>query len=302
LASQIDNAAHTVLNNLPTKPPALSDADWTKAKNQIVDIAYGALASAAVAKKDMPAAEDAYKTSLTNDPTQGGVSAAYAKLLYEEKKIPQALFEYARAGSYDGPGALPDAAKQQALTFFKTAYENYHGGKDGEDQLLAQTKNAALPPDGFTIVSANESATKQADALNARIAAEPAFKIWYAIKQSLQDKGDAFFDSDVKGAEIPGGTDVKTFTGTVISLDPPDRPTKVLIGVEDPTKADATLEFSAPLPAEALNQIKAGQKINFSGVADSYVKDPYMLVFKDPAIPGVRTAAPPKTGRSRRKQ
>lgn len=300
--SEVDSAAHTVLDNLPTKPANVSDADWTKAKNQIIDIAYGALAWDDTTKKDAAGAEDVYKTSLTNDPTQAGVSAAYAKALYEDKKIPQALFEYARAGAYDGPGALPDAGKQQALNFFKTEYKNYHGSDDGADQIIAQAKTSAIPPDGFTIVSVNESAAKQADVLNARIQSDPAFGMWYAIKQSLQDKGDAFFESDVKDAEIPGGANnVKDFSGTVISLDPADRPTKVVLGVEDPTKPDATLEFSAPLPPEALDTVKVGSKIGFSGVADSYVKDPYMLTFKDPTIPGVKTTAPPKTGHARRK-
>jgi hypothetical protein len=298
LAATVDTAAHTVLNNLPAKPANLGEADWTKAKNQIVDIAYGAEAWAAAARKDLPAAEEVYKQSLTNDPAQAGVSAQYAKTLYEDKKIPLALYEYARAGSYDGPGALPEAGRQQALDFFKKEYKNYHGSDEGADQILAQAKTNPIPPDGFTIVSANETATKQADALNARIAADPAFKIWYAIKQSLQDKGDAFFESDVKDAEIPGGAGgVKNFSGTVISLDP----TKIVVGVEDPTKPDATLEFSDPLPADASDQVKVGQKIEFSGVTDSFTKDPYMLTFKDPTIPGVKTSAPAKPAKPRRK-
>jgi hypothetical protein len=70
--------------------------------------------------------------------------------------------------------------------------------------------------------------------------------------------------------------------------------------VEDPTKPDATLTFSKPLPTSALDKIKVGQKIDFSGVADSYTKDPYMLTFGDPTIPGVQTTAPARTGRKRR--
>jgi hypothetical protein len=93
---------------------------------------------------------------------------------------------------------------------------------------------------------------------------------------------------------------VKDFTGTVISVNPPDRPTTVVLGVEDPTKPDATLTFSQPLPAAALDTIKVGQKLDFSGIADSYTKDPYMLTFKDPSIPGVQTTAPAR--RSTRKR
>jgi hypothetical protein len=81
----------------------------------------------------------------------------------------------------------------------------------------------------------------------------------------------------------------------VISVDP----NKVTLGVEDPTKPDATLEFSQPLPAAAMDKVKVGEKLDFSGIADSYTKDPYMLTFKDPTIPGVQTTAPARKGRRR---
>ena len=62
------------------------------------------------------------------------------------------------------------------------------------------------------------------------------------------------------------------------------------LGIEDPTKADATLLFTTPIPTAALSKIKVGEKIEFSAEADSYTKDPYMLTFKDPEIPGVELA------------
>ncbi len=40
--------------------------------------------------------------------------------------------------------------------------------------------------------------------------------------------------------------------------------------------------------------------MDFAGVADQYTKDPYMLTFKDPTIPGVKTTTPPRQGRKRR--
>lgn len=304
LLSSVDTAAHGVLDNLPPKPANMSDADWDKAKGAIQAIAHNALAWEAAQKKDNATAENEYKASLQADPTQANVSAGYAKMLIDDKddkKVPQALFEYARAAEYEGQGALPQDQRQKLMDYVKTQYTGFHGNADGLDQMMAQAKTSPLPPDGFTIQSANDLAKKDADALNARIGSDPQFKLWYAIKQNLQDKGDSFFNSDVKEVEIPGGAEgIKNFSGTIISLDPPDRPTKVVIGVEDPTKPDATLEFSQPLPPEALDTIKVGQKIEFSGVADSYTKDPYMLTFKDPTIPGVKTAAPARTGRKRR--
>jgi hypothetical protein len=283
-------------------PKGISAADFEKAKKMRLGVAHNALAWGAIAKKDNATAESEYKASLTSNPDQGPVSAQYAKLLYDEKKIPEALFQYARAAQFDGPGALPPATRTQLSDFFNKAYKGYKGNSDGADQLLAQAKTAALPPDGFTIASASDAAKKEADAMNKRMDSDPAFKLWYTIKSNLiGDQADSFFTSSVKDAEIPGGAEgVKTFNGTVISIDPADKPTTVVLGVEDPAKADATLSFSQPLPASALDTIKVGAKIDFSGVADSFSKAPYMLTFKDPTIPGVQTTAPPKKGRAPR--
>jgi hypothetical protein len=237
------------------------------------------------------------------DPTQAKVSVAYGKLLIDQKQYAPGLFEYARAGSYDGKGALPDATRTQLMNYFNTVYGQYHGSDTGKDQVIAQAKANALPPDGFAIEGVGDIEAAKANALNQRMASDPAFKLWYTIETNLTgDNGDQFFNSNVKDAEIPGGAEgVKDFTGTVISIDPPDRPTKVVLGVQDPQTPDVTLLFSQPLPAAALDKIKVGQTLQFSGVADSYQKSPYMLTFKDPTIVGVQTSAPAKRPTPRRR-
>ena len=308
LLGQVDAAAHAVLDgvddtfNASKKPATVSDTQWSTLKNQAVALAHNALAWEAASKKDTATAENEYKASLTANPDQGTVSAAYGKLLVDDKKYPEGLFEYARAAQYSGPGpAVAADARTKLLDYFNKAYKDFHGSADGADQILAQAKTNALPPADLNITSQADMANKAAADINGRIQSDPQFGLWYSIKQSLQDKGDDFFNSTVKDAEIPGGANgVKNFTGTVISVDPPDHPTKVVVGVEDGTKPDATLEFSQPLPTEALDKIKVGQKIDFSGVADSYTKDPYMLTFKDPTIPGVQTTAPPRKGRRKK--
>ena len=296
LVGQVQTAAKSVLDEVDSmKKPGMSDADWTKAKNQIVALAHLGLGWAAAANKDFATAENEYKASLEANPDQGTVSAAYGKLLIDQKKYPEGLFEYARAAQYTGPGpALPEATRKQLLDYFNKAYKDYHGSPEGADQLLAQAKTNAFPPGPLNITSQADIANKEAEEINKKIQSDPKFKLRYTIKQNLTgDQGDQFFNSSVKDAEIPGGAEgVKTFTGTVISIAPPDRPTKVVLGVEDPTKPDTTLEFSQPLPASAVDKIKVGQALDFSGVADSYTKDPYMLTFKDPTIPGVQTTAP----------
>lgn len=309
LLSQVDAAAHAVLDGVEDtfsaskKPANVNDTQWSTLKNQAIALAHDALAWEAATKKDSATAENEYKASLQANPDQGTVSAAYGKLLVDDKKYPEGLFEYARAAQYSGPGpAVPPDSRAKLLDYFNKAYKDFHGSADGADQILNEAKTSALPPADLNITSQADIANKQADAINAHMASDPAFKLWYTIKTNLTgDQGDAFFNSTVKDAEIPGGAEgVKTFSGTVISIDPPDRPTKVVLGIEDPTKPDATLEFSQPLPASALDKIKVGQKLDFSGVADSYTKDPYMLTFKDPTIPGVETTAPARRGRKKK--
>jgi tetratricopeptide (TPR) repeat protein len=308
LLSQVDSAAHEALKVVDTtfdaskKPANVSQADWDKAKVGSIALAQNSIAWVAMNKKDNAAAEQAYVASLTANPDQGNISAALARLLYDDKKVPDALFEYARAAQYSGPGlAVPASGRTQLLDFFNRAYKGYHGSADGADKILEQAKTTALPPSGFTIGSAADAANKEMDAIKARLASDPAFSLWYSIRQSLTgDQGEDFFNKSMKGAEVPGGANgVQNFSGTVISIDPPDKPTKVTLGVDDPTKADATLTFTKPLPASALDKIKVGEKLEFSGVAESYTKDPFMLTFEDPAIPGVQTTAPAKKGRKR---
>ena len=311
LVSSVETAAHGVISGADTqfdpakKPAAMTAEAFAKAKNSAIAVAHNSLAWAASTKKDNATAESEYKASLQADPDQGSISAVYAKTLYDDKKVPDALFEYARAAEYTGPGpALTADQRTKLLDFFNTAYKNFHGSADGSQALLDQAKTSAIPPENLNITNQADIANKEADAMNQRMASDPAFKLWEAVKGSLTSAtGDQFFSSNMKGTEVPGGAEgVKSFTGTVITVDPADAPTKVTLGVEDPTKPDTTLSFSKPLPAAALEKVKVGEKLDFSGVAENYTKDPYMLTFIHPTVPGVVTAAPPKTGTARRRR
>jgi hypothetical protein len=302
LLSQVDSAAHNALKAVDValdnskKPANVSQADWDKAKSGSIALAQNSLAWVAMSKKDNAAAEAAYTASLQANPDQGNISAQLARLLYDEKKVPEALFSYARAAQYAGPGpAVPDSGRTQLMDFFNKAYKGYHGSPEGADKVLEQAKTSALPPSGFTIGSAEAAAKSEADAIQKRMDSDPAYKLWYSIRQSLTgDQGESFFTSSMKGAEVPAGAQgVQDFSGTVISVDP----NKVTLGVDDPTKADVTLTFTKPLPAAAMDKIKVGDKLQFDGVVESYTKDPYMLTFEDPTIPGVPTTAPAKKGR-----
>ena len=280
LQAKVQTAGQAVVDNAndafdaSKKPAQVSQADFDKAKAQALGVAHNALAWVATTKKDSKTAGDQYKASLQANPDQGAVSYQYrqdaagrqddtgrAEIPDDSVRICAGSPVYrGRAGSGGVTASDPGLLQKDLCASITEA-------RRAKDQLLAQAKTSALPPDGFTIGSAAAAANKEADAMNARMGSDPAFKIWYTIKQGLTTQGDSFFSSTVKGFEVPGeSVQSKTFTGTVISIDPPDRPTKVVLGVEDPTKPDATLTFSQPLPAAALDKIKVGQKIDFSGM------------------------------------
>ncbi len=306
LPAQVKTSANAVLKEADTvfaankKKGNVSAAQWEKEKVQVQAIGHNALAWAALQSKDNAEAETQYQKSLQVNPNQGTISALYAKMLYNDKKFPEALFEYARAAQYSGPGpALSAASRTQLTDFFNKAYSDYHGSSDGASQVLAQAKTSALPPSGFSIVSATQIANKAAASLNARIQSDPAFKLWYGIKQSLETQGDTYFNASVKGVDVPGGAmSVNTFSGTVISVDP----NQVVLGVEDAKTPDATLTFTKPLTPDELSKIQVGSQIQFSGVVDSYTAKPYMLTFKDPELPGIIVTKKPATRHHRRRR
>jgi len=308
---QVESAAHGFIAGADeafsdkNKPPNLPQADWTKAKVSRLGLAHNALAWSAATKKDYPTAESEYKESLTVNKEQGTTSALYAKLLYDEKKYAEALYQYARTAQYTGPGPAQSATgRQQAMDFFNKLYKNYHGSDEGKDQVLAQAKADPLPPSGFAISGIEAKMAAEAAAMNDRIKADPSFALWYSVKTNLTgDNGPAFFASNVKDAELPGGANgVKNFSGTILTVEPAEKPTRVTLGIEDATKPDTTLLFSEPVPAAALSKIKVGEKIEFGGIAENFTKDPYMLTFKDPEIPGVQLAAPPKKAVPKRRR
>lgn len=297
--SRVHSAAQGLLDFANgEKPATVKDADWPKQKNTLAALADSSLGWEASVKKDYPTAEKDYLASIQANPENAQIAYTDAGILLADKKYQDALFYYARAASYDGPGALPPATRDQIKAYFLKIYGQYTGGPDGADKVMAIAKANPTPPTDFHIDSAQDKANREAAALQAKLDSDPALKQWYQVQQSLiGDQGQATFDSNIKDAQLPGG-DVKLFKGTVISLDPADKPTKVVVGVFDPAKPDATLTFESPLTSP----VKVGDVVEFSGVPDSYTKDPFMIVFKDVEGPNLKTTAPAKPKPARRKK
>jgi len=275
-------ASHDIIDNIDkyfdagVKPAAVSDADWAKYKHDYALQANTVLGYALMTKKtDDAAAEAAFKKVLELDPNAAQVSYWLGTIIYRQRKverIPEALYDFARAVVVTGPEALPAANKKPAEEFLNKAYTSFHGSADGlEDLKKAAMAGPTMPPT-LKIESITEiSAKQEGDA--AKFAAEhPDVALWRQIRDALKaPDGDAYF-AMIKGSEAPPQDGAfKMFPAKVVAQ---PSPKELLVNVDN-LAGDATLQFETPLKGT----IDPGTAIKFKGVFESVIKDPYMLTF-----------------------
>ncbi len=138
-------------------------------------------------------------------------------------------------------------------------------------QLAVKTP---FPPDGFTIQSVQQIAKRAAGRRRPGFAAQhPDLALWRLIRTTLQgDGGPGYFDQSMKDALLPPQSgDFKQFKGKVVSQ---ASPKELLVSVDKP-EGDATLVFAAPVRGK----IEPGLEIEFSGVVESYTKQPFNVRF-----------------------
>ena len=98
----------------------------------------------------------------------------------------------------------------------------------------------------------------------------------------------------MKGTLLPGGANgVQKFKGKIVSMTPETKPKQIVLALEQPNVPDVTLELSQALPGK----MEAGEELQFEGVAKSYTKQPFMVVFE--SIRSRSTAGPARTPRQR---
>lgn len=273
----LTDAANFIINNPDkvfdpkNKPAGQSDADWNNLKPQMVAYAQSQLDWTAEQQ-----GQDAVIARLKQDPTRVQLNVWLGKTILEEAKKghPEmqagAIFHYARAAAYSGPGCLDPKARDGMKGFVDRAYKTYHGSTEGEDKLLAVAATQALPGD-YHIKSNVEMLTEAAAADEAKRSANPMLAQWRDVKAILTaDGGQAKFDADIKDSALP------KFSGKIISMTPALKPKTIVLAVEKDGVGDCTLTFEAALPGK----MEAGETLTFEGIAKSFTKDPYMLTME----------------------
>lgn len=275
------------------KPAGTDDAAWSKAKNDMAELAHKTLGWVAMARKDYDAAQKELNQALTMNPNDGFVSYWLGQTLYatkNEQLIPAGLYNYARADVYDGPGAMDAAARKQIDDFLSRAYKGFHGDLTGLPELKAQAKQSAMPPAGFTIRSVTEIAKDKMAKEEEFNKQNPQLALWMGIKDKLAAAdGAQYFEKDLKDAGLP------KLRGKLVSQSPAVRP-KTLVLAMDGDAPQVTLRLSAPLAGKA----EPGTMIEFEGVPKEFTASPFMLtieVEKEKIFGWPAQAAPPaRTG------
>lgn len=119
-------------------------------------LAHKALGCVALAERQYAVAEKHLTRALELHPYDGESSARLASVALAQKKGPNwrsiALFHYARAATYRGPGALPETARNGVMEFARKAFQtSFSTDEKAFQSLLAATATQALPPANFTI-------------------------------------------------------------------------------------------------------------------------------------------------------
>jgi len=294
-----DEAARRLLDFAPkyfvpaNKPKSTSEADWTKARDDIATRTRAALvaitlapAKQALARNDCAAAAALFTKALSGFPNDSFISYNLGRALSCQARdgvssapelAPRAIYEFVRAAVTDATLGGTAAAKEVA-DYAASVYTGYHGSEDGLDRLREQAKASPLPPAGFTIESA---AAVQNRRLKERAAKFPQYTLWMGIKAQLAGAGgQQYFEDQLKDANVTGQKGARALKGILVEARPACRPMELLVAIPDPERPDTevpaeiTLKLDAPLGGAPV----AGGTIEWDGVAREFTREPSFML------------------------
>ena len=215
------------------------------------------------------------------------------------EKVPQALYEFARAAALDP--TLGGTMDPKALNnYLESAYNTFHGSLEGLDQLKATAKTSPLPPADLKIETASAiAARKQAEFEQSN----PQLALWMRIKGALADSnGTTYFENELKDSAVP------PMKGTLVEGKPACKSKELLVAIPLPDQqgnpvAEITLKLDTPLTGKP----ETGGTIQWTGVPKAFTKDPFMLTMEaeKAKVENVKTtpcgAAPAKKAVSKKK-
>lgn len=266
-------------------PPGVSPADLKKTKDAAQATFLQTLGQVALARNQFAVAAEQFRKAAEVTSDDATVFYRLGNALISVRPNPnysQALWAFARAVTLEGPGALPQAGRQQIDKYLRDIYVKYHGSEEGLDALKQQAKAQPFPAPDFKIISKAE--------IEANKPPDPAEMSFEEIAKTLATGGprsEQLWDK-MKGQPLK-------LVGKVISVTPAKAARTVRLAVapdvqQKPEAFDVELTLANPLTG----RLPVGAEAEFVGMANSFRPDPFVLVMVDGKVTkGVETAAPP---------
>ncbi len=279
-----EKAANTLLGVVPEtfaadkRPQSTSEADWTKARNDMGALAHKTLGWVAMQRKNNAKAEEHFQQSLELNAAAGEVSYWLGTVVIAQKnpdKSSRAIFHIARAASYDGAGALNPQGRQQVEAYLKKLYTQFHGSSEGLEELRQLVRSQALPPADFKVKSAAEVALEKEEQLKRE---NPQLALWLSIRRELTGPNGATYWETMKGALLPGKAveGVTKLKGVLAEQKPAKNPKEIVLTMSDGLAPGVTLVLEEPLRGAA----PEGTEVQFEGVATKFTAEPFMVTFE----------------------
>lgn len=285
-----EKAANGLIN--AEQPAAAKPEDWQKAKKDLDAAAHKTLGWIAWQRKNLDVAEQEFAKTIEINPQQGEVSYWLGSALLATRKPDKqaaGLYSIARAVVVEpAQGGLNDEVRKRVDAYLIKTYTALHGSDEGLAQMKDAAKAQPLAPAGFEIKSKGEldAAKDEQDKK-----ANPSLALWKTLKGELTGaNGTAFFDSNMKNANVPGGAGgVHFLSGKVVAAKPAVAAKELIIAVSDATTPEVTLKLENP----AKGKVVIGSDVNFEGVPVEFAKNPFMVTFDQGKVSGLKTEAAP---------
>jgi tetratricopeptide (TPR) repeat protein len=269
------------------KPAEVSDADWTKLKQQVEPIFHGAVGLAALQNKDYPAAQEHLRAAVNANPTN--FLDVYPLALAHLEKTPpdvEGLFWIARAVNLAPPQAKPNVDK-----FGKNRYTRYHGSDQGWTELVAASAQAQAPPAGFTVAPAPSPADQAREMVAEKDVKQMSFAEWqFILSSGNQEAADKVWTT-IQGQPLQ-------LVAQVISASPSKIELAATVDDIEAKRADVALSLKVPLAARRVP--KAGETITFIGTPQSFTPNPFVMTMTDGSVKGAEAPAGKKPAAGRR--
>jgi tetratricopeptide (TPR) repeat protein len=243
------------------KPANVSDEQFQQALKPVRDIFNGTAGFVALQRKDYPAAITSFKAALEDNPSD--LYATYrmgvSYLMSTPPDYNNGFWYIARAVALGRASKTADTGGIEK--YLDQAYINYHGNKDGLEDIITQAATSPNPPDGFQVAALKppeKTGNPNIDSFN---------QVTFPLKLGGPRAQAAW--AQLKGQPLGLG-------GFVNSVDKGSDPGTYLVRISlDQTKADSgydiVLQDSTQPKAGDLSQ---GDPVRFQGTIDSYTATP----------------------------